>query len=385
VEPGRDSGLGSASDQIGTPEQVLSDAKTKQERVRTFLEEQGLDALVLGRQDNFAWLTAGGDSRVITTSEMGFGYLIITGDQKWLVSHSMDGERFIKEQVPDQGYDLVTSYWHQASPEQKVLNLTRGMAVGADFALEGARQYSQELVDLHYPLTDLDIERCRWIGLTVNNILTDVARNLQPGQTEQEVAAQLLYEYALAGMTIDVLIVGFDERVRHYRHPMPTDNRLQRYALLHPAARRWGLHANVTRLVHFGEPPSDTKRAIDGVATIGGHVATMLAPGVLFADILTEQIRLYRELGYSGEWMYHFQGGITGYALADPTRCRDQEARAIERQAYDYFITITGAKFEELTLLTEDGPTFASLGPGWPTRTIRTPKGEIAVPDVLLR
>jgi antitoxin VapB len=186
-------------------------------------------------------------------------------------------------------------------------------------------------------------------------------------------------------LTIDVLIVGFDDRISQYRHPMPTGNRLQRYALLHPAARRWGLHANVTRLVHFGDPPSDTRRAIDGVATIGGHVAKMLAPGVAFADILAEQIRLYRMLGYSGEWMHHFQGGITGYALADPTRCRDPEARVVERQAYDYFVTITGAKFEEFTLLTENGVELASAGPGWPTRTIETPNGDIAVPDVLIR
>jgi hypothetical protein len=57
----------------------------------------------------------------------------------------------------------------------------------------------------------------------------------------------------------------------------------------------------------------------------------------------------------------------------------------VERQAYDYFITITAAKFEEFMLLTENGIEFASMGPGWPVRTIGTPNGEIAVPDVLIR
>jgi antitoxin VapB len=259
------------------------------------------------------------------------------------------------------------------------------MVVGADFGLEGTREVGSELVDLHYPLTDLDLARCRWIGQATNQILTQVAHEIQPGMTEREVAATLLQRYALEGLTIDVLIVGFDERIRNYRHPMPTENTLQQYALLHPAARRWGLHANVTRLVHFGEPPSLTRRAIDAAATIGGHVATMLAPGVPFADILAEQIRLYRVLGYSGEWMYHFQGGITGYTLADPTRCQNPEARVVERQAYDYFITLTGAKFEELMLLTEDGVEFASAGPGWPLQTVRTPKGDINLPDLLIR
>ena len=124
---------------------------------------------------------------------------------------------------------------------------------------------------------------------------------------------------------------------------------------------------------------------MDGVATVGAHVAGMLAPDVRFADILTEQIRLYRELGYSGEWMYHFQGGITGYTLADPTRCTDPEARVVERQAYDYFITITGAKFEEFMLLTEHGLEIASMDPEWPVQRIETPQGKVVVPDVLSR
>ncbi len=102
---------------IGDPRQVLADVKLKEERVRAFLERESLDALVLGRQDNFAWLTTGGDSRVVTTSETGFAYVILTKDHKWLVSHSMDGKRFVQEHVPDQGYELVTLYWHEGSPE----------------------------------------------------------------------------------------------------------------------------------------------------------------------------------------------------------------------------------------------------------------------------
>jgi Xaa-Pro dipeptidase len=371
-------------EQIGTPQQVLSDVKVRVGRVYAFLEREGLEALVIGRQDNFAWITAGGDSRVVTTSEMGFAYVVVTRDHKWLVSHWMDGQRFMEEQAPDQGYELVTLYWHEGDPIDEVLRLTRGMRVGADFALPGARQYGAEIVDLHYPLTDLDVERYRWIGRTVNGILVQVAQDLEPGVTEQEIAARILYEYALEGLTIDVLIVGFDDRIRRYRHPIPTDHPLKRYALLHPAARRWGLHANVTRLVHFGEPPEETGRAMDGVATVGAHVATMLAPGVRFSDILAEEKRVYSELGCPDELNFHFQGGITGYTLADPTRCLDPEARVVERQAYDYFITMTGAKFEECMLLTEEGVDFVSMEPGWPTRCVETPRGAIVVPSALI-
>jgi len=85
------------------------------------------------------------------------------------------------------------------------------------------------------------------------------------------------------------------------------------------------------------------------------------------------------------EWQLHFQGGITGYTLADPARCLDPEARAVQRQAYDYFITVTGAKFEECMLLTEQGVEFVSQGPNWPLRTVSTPQGHVSISDVLIR
>jgi Xaa-Pro dipeptidase len=372
-------------EQIGTPQQVLTDVRIKEERVRFFLEREGLDALVLARQDNFAWLTAGGDNHVVLTSEMGVGFAVLSKDRKWLVTHRMDRQRFEDEFAAGQDFEVVSLYWYQGSPVDKVLELTRGLKVGADFALPGARLFGPELVNLHYPLTDLELERYRWIGQKVNEILVCVAGDLRPGITEQEIAARLLYEYALAGFTLDVLLVGTDERIARYRHPVPTDKVLERYALLHPAARRWGLHANVTRLVHRGEPPGQVRRAVEAVQAVGASVVTLLAPGVRFAEILEEQIRVYRKSGFGDEWHNHFQGGITGYTLGDPLRCQNPEARAVVRQAYDYFITVTGAKFEELTLLTKKGVEIASMGPGWPTRRVPTARGEIELPDMLVR
>jgi Xaa-Pro dipeptidase len=361
-----------------------NDISVKRNRIQAFLEREHLDALVLGRQDNFAWATCGGDNRVVTTTDMGAALAVFTADRKWLVSYTMDGQRLLDEQVRGQGFESVTVRWHEATPADAALKLTRGLRVGADSPLPGARQYEAEIVDLHYPLTDLELERCRWIGRESNRILAEVGRELRPGTTEQEIAARLLGEYALSGMTIDVLIVGADERISRYRHPLPTDKRLDRYALLHPAARRWGLHANVTRLFHFGPPPAPVQAAFDAASRVAAETMAMLAPGVPFADILARQKSVYAALGYSDEWHHHFQGGITGYTLADPSRCLNPGARAVVRQAYDYFITVTGAKFEELSLLTESGVELASMDSGWPVRTVETRCGPMTLPDMMV-
>jgi Xaa-Pro dipeptidase len=374
-------------EQVGTSQDILQDVKIKEARVRIFLDRESLDALVLGRQDNFAWITAGGDNRVINNTDMGEGFAVITRDHKWLVAHHMDGRRFVEEQAPGQDYELVTLYWHQGTPADRILELTRGKRVAADFALPGARSLGPEIVDLHYPFTDLDLERLRWVGRTSNEIITRVSNELMPGTPESEVAARLAYEYTRRGLLLDALMVGADERISRYRHPLAGEKPIQRYAFLHPAARRWGLHANVTRLVHFGEPPAAIRDAHRAVTAVGAYVAGMLAPGVRFADILAEQKRLYAELGYPDEWNYHFLGGVSGYTLVDPTRCMNPEASVVERQSYGYFITITGAKFEELMILTEDGIEIASFPTDaeWPTRVVSTPNGDFAVPEILIR
>ena len=55
-------------EQVGTPQEIVQDVQIKEGRLRSFLEREELDALVLGRQDNFAWITTGGDNRVISGS-----------------------------------------------------------------------------------------------------------------------------------------------------------------------------------------------------------------------------------------------------------------------------------------------------------------------------
>jgi antitoxin VapB len=228
------------------------------------------------------------------------------------------------------------------------------------------------------------MQRLRWVGNTSHMLLAQVAREIQPGMSELEIAARIQEAYTRNDMTLDVLIVGVDERISHYRHPLPTRRVLERYALLHPAARRWGLHANITRLVHFGPPPDAIQRAVDGVLTIEGRIMGMLSEGVYFAQILAEQKQWYAEVGFPEDWKYHFQGGTTGYIAADPTHSLNPTAMVKNYMAFDYFVTITGAKAENLSLLTADGIEIASKGENWPMRSVRTLAGEIEVPDMLI-
>lgn len=356
---------------------VIRDAAIKRERVQTWLKERGLDGVIISRRDHFAWITSGGDNHVLKNSEVGVGHLVITPEKHYLVAHSMDALRIFEEQIPGQGYELVSLRWYQGDPRHVAKELI-GKKWAADTPYEDAIEVSQALSFLHYPLTNLEMSRCRWLGQQVGEILCEIAQSLRPGQSEEEIASNLQVECTKRCIDLDVLIVGSDERIFRYRHPLPTAKKVERYVLLHPAARRWGLHANVSRSVYFGKPAEEVERAYRAAATLEACLLERLAPGLPFSEIFEWQKNKYAELGFADEWHNHFQGGPTGYLVVDALRY-STSTKVQVNQAFDWFITVTGAKVEELALLSEKGVEVPSFRPPWPA--LRSDIG-ITVPDL---
>jgi len=369
--------------QRGHPE-ILADAQTKLSRVRGLMDSLKLDAVILTRRDQFAWITSGGDGRVIENTETSFGYLVITISAQYLVAHRMDGKRLLEEQIPQQGYELVTFRWFDGDLLAHCQRLAGGGKIGCDAPVDGMKYIHPELVDLHYPMTKLEVARCRWLGHSTSEMMLHMADFIQPGQSEMEIAAEMRMEHIRRGMDVDVMIVGSDQRVFQYRHPMPTSKKLERYIMIHSSARKWELHANVTRFIHFGTAPEQIRRIYDAATTIEGRILLWLAPGLPFSQILEWQKEWYQELGFPDEWHNHFQGGPTGYVIADPARCLRSKVVQIN-QPYEWFITITGTKAGELSMLTENGAEVLSASSKWPEMIVTENQRSISLPDLWVK
>lgn len=362
---------------------IIEAAAAKREQVRSWLKATGLDGVILSRRDNFAWVTCGGDNRVINCAEVGVGHLVITQNKHYLVAHYMDSDRLMEEQVPGQGYEQVTTYWYQGDERIKAQELA-GQLVAADTPLPGTTLAVEQIMDLQWPLNEIEVARIRWLGLNLSEILEKVFRVVEPGMTEREILQLLHSEIISRGMDLEVPIVGSDERILKHRHVLATDKKLERYLLLGPVVRRWGLFTLVSRSAHFGEPPPEVQKAFWAAATIEARIISILEEGLKFSKILEYQKYWYEELGVPNGWIYHFQGGPTGYTLVDVGR--NQTDKVVQApQPYSWFTTVKGAKVEELTLLTKQGAEIASLGENWPIIDIETPKGSIKIPGMLIR
>ncbi len=366
-----------------------ADCALKLARLRAWMQTQGLGAVLLTRRDQIAWLTAGADSHVVLSWADGFAVLVITAERTWFTAYRADAGRLVEEEgLEALGFASVVCTWHGADPLAVARSLAGNGRIGCDQAMAGCELITAPLVRLHEPLSDLDVERVRHLGAQSDALLWQVAQTLSPELTERQVAARIHHAWVDAGWHLDVVLVSGAGRIGRFRHAIPTDAPIGRTVLLHPAGNRWGLHANLTRMVSFGPVDAATRRAWTTCAELHATVARRLRPGVSFAEVLADEQEIHRRHATGeatdAEWDQHFQGGTTGYHLADPTRCLDPAARVAERQSFDYFLTITGAKIEELLLVDRGPAELASTGT-WPVTQVEGLHGAAPVPMLLER
>lgn len=365
----------------------IAEVNEKSRRVRNYFAQSGYEAMVIGRTDNFAWFTCGGNNKVLNTTEYGFTILVITESQVYVVSQVMDGPRIAAEELYGLDYEPVFLRWYEESREEKVTQLIKGLKTISDLPLISGADYAPaEIYKLHYPLTEKEIDKCRWIGDKSEAIIRKVADETRPGLTEYEIEAMLHYEFTKLDMTLDASMVGSDDRIIKYRHPISSPKKVEKIFFIHPAVRKWGLHANITRMVYFGDRlPTDIAQRYQAVCQVEAAAIARCVPGERFSRILEIEKQIYRDCGFAEEWRNHFQGGITGYLLADPSLCKDPKAEVSLNQAYDWFITITGVKVEELSINTANGREIISATGKWPTQQYVLDGQSFQLPQILLK
>ena len=364
---------------------LASEIAEKERRLRAFMAERGLDAVLLSRQAGFAWFTCGGDSHVGIATEAGVAHLLITRDRKWALCENIEHARIVEEELDGQGFECRPYPWWQDGLSSTLLDLAGGKAVGADMPRPGCQDIGADLAPLRYSLTPEEVARYRVVGAAVGRALGDTAREIQPGMTEHAVAASLAAKLLPQGIIPVVLLIAADERVLRYRHPIPTDRRLEKHAMLVVCGRKWGLIVSATRMVHFGPLDADLRRKHDAVMAVDAAFIAHTRPGAAAADIFAAGVEAYCAAGFDDEWKLHHQGGATGYAGRDYRATLDTEDVVQPNQAFAWNPSITGTKSEDTIIATPTGPGIISASPGFPTVSVTAAGHSIQRPDILIR
>lgn len=370
----------------------LREIDQKMQRVKSFLQREKLAGVLLSKVNNFSWITAGlADNHIVITSEAGTSSLLIMDDgRKYVVTSNSEMPRQMAEDLQGLGYEPREYKWYEdkTAHDRKlaiIRKVARGLAIGSDVTYADLRVIDSEFASLRYELTDNEIAKYRWLGQESTAAVIAVCRRLQPGMTEHDMEAMASDELMRRGIRPTVLLMGVDDRALRFRHPVPTDRKLTKYAMVNVCARRWGLVISTCRYVHFGPVPEDLKRRVHASAEMTARYLNASTPGAKADDILSRAKTWYSELGFPGELELHHQGGAIGYAEREWVAFPGSAETIHERQALAWNPIIQGALSFDTFIVYHDRAENLSEVTGWPSITVQIRGREARLPDILER
>ncbi len=360
----------------------MSEFSQKQDRIHTLLKEHNLKALLLRRVSSFAWATCGSASYVNTATTNGEAALVITPSGRHIVTNNIEATRLEKEEkLTAQGWELRVVPWYDA--QDAVAELTRGLRLGADGPYRDAIDLSQDLAHLRAHLTPEEGERFRTLGRLCAEAVESTARMVRPGQSEYQIAGLLAREAESRGVQAIVNLIATDKRVFDFRHPLPVDKKLERYAMLVLCGRRWGLVASLTRLVHFGALADELRKKQEAVAEVDAALIAASTPGARIADIFGKGVKAYAKVGFPHEWKLHHQGGLAGYEPREHLATAASSQAVKPGQAFAWNPSITGAKSEDTILVGDDRGEVITAMEEWPRIAVRVGGQLVERPAIL--
>lgn len=349
----------------------MTELEIKQQRLNAFLDRHGLDGVWLQNRNNFAWITCGKDNHIANNTPQGVTAILATRDARICLANSIEAPRMMGEELPGTGINTVTFPWWDRNVAGRIANEViagRKIAADADTLDLGLPPLPHDFAELRWSLTIEEIARYRDGAQRTTRAIESAVRAIQPGDSEHDIAA-LLDEHAHRnGCNPVVTLVSADERVTRYRHPIPTSNKIQRYAMLVTCAEYGGLISCCTRFVHFGPLSPELAAKQQAIANIDATVNLATKPGKTLGEVFKTLQQAYVDNGWADQWQLHHQGGSTGYAGREAIATPESTVTVRENQAFAWNPSIVAAKSEDTVLVTPTGHDVLTLGSqDWPT------------------
>ena len=340
------------------------------DRLRRFCERRGVRGVVLRRRSNCAWVTGGADFHVDTSSNLGIAACVWEPGRKMVYTDTIEAPRLEAEEPLD-GWEIRSTPWWE--PRAELDELLASGAHATDFP-------DDPLYELRASLTEAQAEQARVLGRDVAAVVGRVLReDVRPGMTEAHLGGAIAGWLRDRGILATVVLVASDERIRRFRHPIPTPRPIERTAMAAVCAQRHGLVVSVTRLVHFGPLADDLARRHDAVCAVDRAYHDASRVGVRWCDVLDAGIEAYERAGFAGEWQRHHQGGPMGYEARDFVATPDERRAVMPDQLIGWNPTVTGTKSEDTILTAASGVAeVVTPDPAWPVHASGRP-------DILVR
>ena len=361
----------------------------KTQRIVELLERERLGGVLLNAQHNFAWITGGASNGIDLSRENGAASVFVRRDgERFLLANNIEMPRMFAEEVSADEFEPVEFRWQDEKAAGDLL-VTKAcsMAEGeitTDLAIDRNRPAIEgKLAPCRYELTEDEIVRFRRLGTDAGRAVRETIGKISPGQSEIEIAATMRAELAVRNIGSVVTLVAADERIKSYRHPIPTDARWEKTLLLVTCAKRHGLIASLSRMVCFGDVPAELRERTDAAAFVNATLWSATRPGATAAELYRLAADAYTKVGFADEINLHHQGGAAGYKTREWVAHPKSGEIVKENQAFAWNPSIAGTKVEESTIVKGEGYETITTSSDFPAITTSIDGHEHHSPGIL--
>jgi Xaa-Pro aminopeptidase len=365
---------------------AVGEVGAKLAAVRGWLGQRDLEAVLIASQAGFAWVTGGGRSHVSIGGAEGIASVLVTAGRAYLITTNIELQRLVDEETAGLPFEGIEYPWHRSEGLAHVIGSVCDAArIVSDLPTVGLNVADESFTRLRFILGPEEIGRYRALGRDAAEAVEAACREAEPGDTEYDVAARIAFECVRRDILPLVDLVAADERIARYRHPLPTSNRIGRTLLAALTGRRHGLHASLTRMVSFGAPDDHLASRHAAVCRVDASEQLASRPGATLGAVIGVAIAQYETEGFPGEWRFHHQGGLTGYAGREIFATPEEPHRLEAGQALAWNPSITRVKSEDTTLVTDEGVEVLTRTGKWPHVQAKTEVGVIERPALLVK
>jgi Xaa-Pro aminopeptidase len=320
----------------------LAPCPEKEARLAAFLAQRGAEAVLLTDRANIAWLANGADVHCDLFGASGVAQLLWSPQQRLVLTSNIEAARLAEEEFGDAWSIQSAPWWtpHAALPYPRLVCDT---------------DPDDPLAAVRAPLTAGDVERLRSLGRDAADATQEALLSTHPGERELDVAARWIHALRARDLQVPVCLVAADERAYRYRHPIPTEARVQRNLLAGMCATRDGLVVCLSRILSVGTPSADLVRRHAAVRQVERALHEATRAGQTLGQVLQAGMSAYASVGFAEEWQHHHQGGPMGYRTRERIATPNDPTLVVAGQSYGWNPSIAGVKAEDTLFVDSRG------------------------------
>lgn len=352
-------------------------AAAARQRIEAWLERPA-PGVVLTGPAAVAWACGGIAPPVDRTAAVDLTWAVFTPGRASLITTNVEASRITAEYDPAaHGFaGLAQVPWY--SPDAFVTAAADLAGLPPDrLASDGHPAFGHDaggdLIAMRLALCPAEAADLADLGADAAMAIQDALAGWQPGERDTDIQARCAAGLEARGADAPVLMVGGDERLERYRHPMAAGVPVRHLVMAVAVARRHGLHAALTRFAAAGRPDPRYAGLRRRVLAVQDAVLAACEPGARYGTVMEALAAAYAAAGAPDGWRDHYQGGPIGFAQREfeiapgqrETRWYREPVAAGHALAWNPSLP-GGAKAEDTFLVTGGEFRGITRAPGWP-------------------